>query len=104
MWVLVLPYAPQALQSHPLPLRKELTRASYPASAVGYGGRRMLRLALNSDIISKYILGSFLQIVVLRGPGELNCLIIDELVWNLVIIKLLLKCIEELPVTYICFL
>ena len=43
----------------------------------------MIQLELNSDTISKCILGSFVETIVLRVPGELNCLIIDELDWNL---------------------
>lgn len=41
----------------------------------------MIQLELNSDTISKCILGSFVETTVLRVPGELNCLIIDELDW-----------------------
>lgn len=41
----------------------------------------MIQLELNSDTISKCILGSFVETIVLRVPGELNCLIIDELDW-----------------------
>lgn len=61
----------------------------------------MTQLGSNSHTVSKCVLGSFLETIVLRVPGELNCLIIDELVWNLVgIKKLLLKCIQELCETY----